>query len=251
MVFIGLIKIKIIINHLTIFFFLIFIQVIKSNKNIKTIRILQSVSQITITIKGKGNQFILNDKNVTYNKNCYIFNNIPDQIIVNGKPKNYTGIMVYDLEQEENVITMKFNNLLTNCNAMFGYLNNITRIDLSKFDSSKVTEMIGMFYECNSLTSIIFKNFNTSSLINMKVMFSGCNKLTSINLSGFDTSSVIKMSSAFFSCSSLLSLDLKSFNTSSVDDMTSMFQNCYSLKELDLQNFDTSSVKVFHGFFKC
>ena len=240
------------INHLIIFTFLIFIQVIKSNKNIKTktIRILQSVSQITITIKGKGNQYILNDKNITYNKNGYIFNNIPDQIIVNGKPKNYTGIMVYDLEQEENVITMKFNNLLTNCNAMFGYLNNITRIDLSKFDSSKVTVMAVMFYECNSLTSIYFKNFKTSSVNNIEQMFLGCNKLTSIDLSSFDTSSVTKMAGLFFSCSSLLSLDLKNFNTSLVNDMTSMFQNCHLLKILNLQNFNTSSLLKLHGFFK-
>ena len=158
--------------------------------------------------------------------------------------------MVYDLDQENNIIIMKFNNLLTNCNAMFGYLNNITRIDLSKFDSSKVTEMVGMFYECNSLTSINFKNFKTSSLNLMNAMFLGCNKLTSINLNSFDTSSVTQMINLFFGCSSLLSLDLKNFNTSLVNDMTSMFNSCGSLKVLNLENFDTSSVTIFHGFFK-
>ena len=46
--------------------------------------------------------------------------------------------MVYNLEREENIITMRFGNLLTKCNIMFYNLDNIREIDLSKFDSSEV-----------------------------------------------------------------------------------------------------------------
>ena len=239
-----------IINHLKMLLFFILIQVIISKENIKKKRYLQSVSEITITIKGKGDQLILSDKNTSYNKLNYKFNNVPDKIIVNGKARNYTGIMVYDLEYEENVITMVFNNTLTECNAMFSGLTNITRIDFSKFDSSKVIEMAAMFYECNSLISINLKNFNTVSVKDMSAMFFGCSKLTSIDVSNFDTSSVIKMNGLFQECHSLLSLDLNNFNTSSVIDMNSMFNHCLSLKILNLQSFDTSSVNNFHGIFK-
>jgi surface protein len=239
-----------IINHLKILLFFILIPVIISKENIKNKRYLQSVSEITITIKGKGDQLILSDKNTSYNKAYYKFNNVPDKIIVNGKAIEYTGKMVYGLEYEENVITMEFNNTLTDCNAMFSGLTNITRIDFSKFDSSKVTEMSAMFYECDSLISINLKNFNTASAKYMNGMFYGCSKLKSIDVSNFDTSSVIKMTGLFQECHSLLSLDLNNFNTSSVIDMNSMFNHCLSLKILNLQSFDTSSVTNFHGIFK-
>ena len=239
-----------IINHLKMILFFILIQVIISKENIKKKKFLQSVSEITITIKGKGDQLILSDKNTSYNKAYYKFNNVPDKIIVNGKAREYTGKMVYDLEHEENVITMEFNNTLTDCNAMFSGLTNITRIDFSKFDSSKVTEMSVMFYDCNSLISINLKNFNTASAKYMNGMFYGCSKLKSIDVSNFDTSSVIKMTGLFQECHSLLSLDLNNFNTSSVIDMNSMFNHCLSLKILNLQSFDTSSVTNFHGIFK-
>ena len=48
--------------------------------------------------------------------------------------------MVYNLEKEENNITVVFDNLLTECNVMFFNLSNITKIDFSKFDSSKLLE---------------------------------------------------------------------------------------------------------------
>jgi hypothetical protein len=39
----------------------------------------------------------------------YSFDQVPDMIIVNGEAQNYRGNIVYNLEKEENIITMKFN----------------------------------------------------------------------------------------------------------------------------------------------
>ena len=207
-------------------------------------------SEITITIKGSGNQYILNNDSLYIDNKYFNFTHIPDKILINGDPQNYTGYMVYNLEKEENDITLIFNDLLTDCNAMFYNLSNIIKIDLSKFDSSMVTEMACMFYDCTSLISINFNNFDTSSTKDIHRMFSGCSKLASINLSGFDTSQVTTMVGLFCDCKSLLSLDLNNFVTSKVEDMTTMFLGCTSLKYLDLNNFDTSSVIRFHGIFK-
>ena len=209
-----------------------------------------SISEITITIIGAGDQYILNNKSLQIDNINYTFSDIPDQILINGVLQNYKGNMVYNLEKEENIITMKFNNLLTKCNLMFYNLDNIKEIDLSKFDSSKVTEMVGIFYGCTSLISLNLDNFKTSSVTNMGSMFYFCIKLTSLNLNSFDTSSVTNMAQLFTSCNSLTSLNLESFDTSSVEMMTVMFSNCTSLKFLNLNNFNTTSVKSFHGIFK-
>ena len=220
-------------------------------ERIQNIKLFQSFNEITIKLKGSGNQYILNNNNsLTIESEYYSFSEIADQILINGVLQNYNGNMVFNLEKEVNNITMKFNNLLTNCNAMFYNLSNILEIDLSKFDSSQVTGFAAMFYDCTSLSSINLNNLNTASVNNMHRMFNGCGQLLSLDFSGFQTSSVNNMYGLFFSCYSLLYLDVKSFDTSHVKFMTVMFYNCSSLKSLDLHNFDTTSVESFHGIFK-
>ena len=231
-------------------FLFIFLMQTSYSQAILNFRNLLSVSEITITIKGSGDQYILNNKSFEINQIRYNFNHTPDEILINGKRQNYSGIVVYDLEREENIITMKFNEPLNECNLMFYQLANITKIDLSKFDTSKVTEMVGMFYDCSLLISLNLDGINTSSVTNIDYMFSNCNKLNSINLESFDTKSVYSMVGLFSYCKSLKSLDLKIFETPSLKNMYVMFLNCSSLKFLELNNFDTKSVTNFHGLFK-
>ena len=111
----------------------------------KKIRNLVSTSEIALTIKGSGDQYILNNDNLYIDNKYFNFTHTPDQILINGILQNYTGYMVYNLENEVNIIILKFNDPLPDCNAMFYNLNNIIEIDLSKFDSSMVTEMACMF----------------------------------------------------------------------------------------------------------
>ena len=254
-------------NHISIllfiFFFLMFFPIYLS-KRIE-IRKLDLNSEITITIKGGGSQSILSNGSVErYGPSK--FEEIPTEILVNNISLNYTGKIIYDLTNQENIITMIWNYQNTDCTAMFYDLSNITKIDLSKFDTSKVTDMKGMFYGCTSLTSINFSNFNTSSVTNMgymfykcvsleyldlsnfdtssvtiiEFMFNECNQLISLNIDNFNTKNVNKMSNLFNGCTSLISLNLKSFDTSSVTEMSCMFYNCYSLTSLNLKNFNTS-----------
>ena len=233
------------------FVFIIFlIKISLSFGGIPKLKKLEFASEITLTILGAGDQYILNNKNHTMESIEYSFDQMPDQILVNGEPQNYKGIMVYNLKKEENIITMKFNNILNSCNIMFLNLTNITKIDLTKFDSSKVREMAGMFYGCRSLISVNFGNFKTSSVKNMHRMFDSCNELTSLDLSSFDTSNVEDMYGMFSFCNSMLSFDLNNFKTSKVKEMAVMFFNCTGIKALSLKNFDTSSVINFHGMFK-
>ena len=140
----------------------------------------------------------------------------------------------------------------TDCARMFWGCDKLTTLDLSNFNTSKVTDMISMFSDCSALTTLDISNFDTSNLTNMSSMFNGCSALTTLDISNFDTSNVINMSSMFNGCSALTTLDLSNFNTSKVTDMISMFNNCTALTTLDISNFDTSKViKMSYMFYNC
>ena len=123
----------------------------------------------------------------------------------------------------------------------------ITSFDLSKYDTSKVTNMSIMFEDCSGLTSLDLSSFDTSNLIYMTYMFSNCSNLTSLDLSNFDTSKVTNMYGMFEDCSGLTELNISSFDTSNVTNMFSMFENCSGLTSLDLSSFNTSKVTNMYG----
>ena len=82
-------------------------------------------------------------------------------------------------------------------NHMFNNCYNLKNINLSKFDTAKVTEMQAMFQRCTELTNLDLTSFNTSNLVDMGYMFYGCTKLTNIDLSTFVFSSVTTSSDVF------------------------------------------------------
>ena len=131
---------------------------------------------------------------------------------------------------------------VTSMNDMFSNCSSLTNLDLSSFDTSKVTDMYDMFSNCNSLASLNVSSFCTSQVIFMGSMFNNCQRLINLDLSGFDISRVIDMNNMFSNCFSLTSLDLSNFNTKKVTDMNNMFSNCYSLSNLDVSNFHTTKV---------
>ena len=136
-----------------------------------------------------------------------------------------------------------------NCASMFSSCRDLTSLDLSNFNTSKVTEMFSMFDGCSALTSLDVSNFDTSNVTNMRGMFAGCSGLTSLDLSNFNTSEVTDMNMMFSGCNGLTSLDLSNFNTSKVRDMSYMFETCMTLTSLDLSNFNTSKVTDMSSMF--
>ena len=131
----------------------------------------------------------------------------------------------------------------------FTTFKNATSIDLSFFDTSKVTNMSFMFKDLSKLTSLDVSNFDTSKVTNMNCLFSGVSSITSLDVSNFDTSKVTYMNGTFANLKSLNDLDLSNFDTSNVTDMGSMFENTIVLDGIDLSSFDTSNVKNMHYMF--
>ena len=138
---------------------------------------------------------------------------------------------------------------VTNMCSMF-CRTSLTSLDLSNFNTAKVTSMDYMFYGCESLTSLDLSSFNTAEVTTMKEMFKYCSSLKYLNLSSnFNTAEVTNMYAMFSGCKSLTFLDLSSFNTAKVTDMRYMFQSCSQLTSLDLSNFNTAEVTTMTAMF--
>ena len=121
-------------------------------------------------------------------------------------------------------------------------IRNILKLDLSSFDTSKVTNMGYMFYNISNPATLDLSSFDTSQVRSMHSMFSAMFNLTTLNLSHFDTSKVTDMAGMFYSVSTLRTLNLSNFDTSQVTDMNHMFYNMSNLTTLNLSSFDTSKV---------
>ena len=197
------------------------------------IRFMSKFSNVTLKIQSSGNRNIFSSKlKTTY---------YPDYIIINGKRVNDIHYW-YNFEGTNNIIKIVWNDIIDDCKDMFYDCEDISELDLSHFDSSKVFDMQYMFSGCRSLTSLNLANFNTLNVVNMGSMFENCLSLTSLDLSKFNTSKAIDMRSMFGGCESLISLNLSSFNTSNVVNMGSMFYYSRSLTFLYLFSFNTKNV---------
>ena len=134
-------------------------------------------------------------------------------------------------------------------NSMFRNMSSLISLNLSNFDTSRVTNMSYMFFNTSSLTLLDLSNFNTSQVMNMDSMFRGMTNLTTIDLSNFDTSKVEDMSSMFSDMRNLTTLNLSNFNTSRVAYMNRMFSDMHNLINLNISNFDTSQVTDMNDMF--
>ena len=128
-------------------------------------------------------------------------------------------------------------------NAMFHSLVNLTSLDVSSFDTSKVKGMGNMFFGDEKLTSLDLSNFDTQSLTNMDKMFYGMSSLTNLNISSFNTSKVTNMDSLFYGMVNIENINASNFDTRNVTNMNHMFSSMHKLKQLQLPaTFNTSGV---------
>ena len=241
---------------------------------------------LTLKIEQKDiykNIYFFNRENDKYNKNeeykdsiAYynkLLNESKIEIFINDKKydnKKYFHPKVIGLYE----IKLKFALNITNMSYMFYGCSNLTKIDLTSFDTENVINMSYMLYDCSNLTKINLSTlktenvinmssmfygcsnltkidlyFNTKNVINMSCMFCNCSNLNEINLSSQDNIKVNNMMSMFCNCSSLVNINLSSIDTQNVTNMSSIFFNCSNLKKIDLSSFKTKNVNNMNGMF--
>ena len=210
-----------------------------------------------------------NEKNTThYHDNLDELNDGNTEVYINNKKEKIFEKFFIPKEKTTYYINIKIKIKLTNCKFMFYGCDNLTKIDLSSFNSEKVTnmrsmfygcsnltninlsslntqnvvDMSGMFYKCNNLKDINLSSFNTQNVMNMRAMFYRCDNLKDINLTNFNTENVMNMRTMFYGCSNLVNINLSSFNTQNVMNMSSMFNECYNLSTINLSSFNTEKL---------
>ncbi|MBR4314834.1 MAG: BspA family leucine-rich repeat surface protein [Lachnospiraceae bacterium] len=136
-------------------------------------------------------------------------------------------------------------------NGMFKNMLALERVDLTRFDTSRVTSFESMFEDCISLDFIDISRFNTTNVENISSMFSYCLSMKDLDLTSFDTSKVTNMSKAFANCSGLESVNLTSFAVKDVTNLNLLFDGCENLKTIYVgSNFaykDDTSDKMFEN----
>jgi len=136
--------------------------------------------------------------------------------------------------------------------GMFESCASLSTVDVSDWNTARVTSMDNMFMSCSSLENLDLRGLDTGKVTSFDGMFAWCGKLKKLHLSTWDTSSAESFGSMFRYCQSLEELDLGSFDTSNTYWMACMFAECSALRKLNISSFDTSNViNMEEMFYHC
>ena len=97
----------------------------------------------------------------------------------------------------------------TSCYCMFQNYKS-TSLDLSKFDTSNVTDMSFMFCDCINLEHLSLLNFNTNNAKNLYEMFQNCKSLKELDISSFYIDNTKMLDNMFLDCKNLETLKVSS-----------------------------------------
>ena len=112
---------------------------------------------------------------------------------------NHLNLGDFNLESAENLSNMFYGTKFVNPDS--------TAVDLSKFNTSRVTDFSRIFAESN-LTAINLTGLDTSAATNISGMFQDMTSITSLDLSHLDASQVTNMFSMLSGLGKITSLNL-------------------------------------------
>ena len=159
-----------------------------------------------------------------------------------------TAIDIVNKSDAKNVdLTMISPKNETSLDSLFRKNTNLININVSNWDTSKITSLVFTFASMPNLERVDFADWDVSNVTNFFALFNESYRLKTIDVSKWDTSSATDMA-WMFSGNSLNTLDVSNFNTSKVTNMHSMFSAC-KITHLDISNFDTSNVLDFGNAF--
>ena len=104
-----------------------------------------------------------------------------------------------------------------------------------------------MFGKCSSLTELDISRWDTSNVTDMSRMFLSSYRLQELDVSEWDVSQVTDMSYMFQYCSSLRNLNVSNWNVSRVTNMRYMFFDA-SFDASQVASWDVSRVTAYDSF---
>lgn len=146
---------------------------------------------------------------------------------------------------------------VTSMRATFCNCTSLVSIDVSKWDTSKVTNMNHMFamaWNTNVLASVgDLSGWNTSQVQDFACMFQGDQHVNGIgNVGRWNTSSANNIGCIFQSCESLSYVgDLAGWDVSHVTNMYNSFQGCKALTSIgNVSGWNTANVTTMFQMFQ-
>lgn len=130
----------------------------------------------------------------------------------------------------------------------FTQCNNMTQVDLSNLDASRIKKAIGLFGRCHKLHTCILPS-DMNNLTDLSDMFYECRTLNEVDLTCIGTSSVPRdLFSIFNGCLSLKTIQIP---RQIVRNLGWGFAGCKSITDFSIvENWDVSHVAGTHDLFK-
>lgn len=122
-------------------------------------------------------------------------------------------------------------------------------LDLSNWETSRMTDANSMFRECSSLQLIDVSNWNTQALVGAGCMFYQCSSLQSLDVSNWNTQALTNGYYMFAQCSSLQSLDVSKWNTQALTNAIGMFTESSALQKIDFRKANFNKVRSAEVMF--
>ena len=102
----------------------------------------------------------------------------------------------------------------------------------STFNGENAVDTMAMFGDCSSLETLDVSTWDTSKITRADYMFYNCIKVEELDVSNWNTSNMTSMEAMFYSCNALERMDLSNWNTANATNMDNMFMNCAGLKSI-------------------
>ena len=157
----------------------------------------------------------------SYNYTC------PSNIdLIKGPYLNVTDYHQIAINGSETEIKLIWDGIVINSTkGMFYNCKEITEVDMTKFDTSLVTDMSFMFAYCSSLKVLKATNLNTAKVETFQNMFVNCINLESLNLESFTNPSATSLYRMFYGCENLEYINIKNFEEKENMNIDEMFYN--------------------------
>lgn len=135
--------------------------------------------------------------------------------------------------------------------AYCGNNNEITIKGLETLDVSNAKDFAGMFMSGINIADLTgVEKWNMSSATNVQRMFSECESIKKLDLSAWNTSNITNMSNLFLLCKSLENINVSNWDTSKVNNMQQMFKGCSSLKKLDIGSWTSDAITAKYNMYE-
>ena len=129
--------------------------------------------------------------------------------------------------------------------------SNVQILDLSKWDTSNVTDMSSMFERLYKIKKLDVSSFDTSHVTTMKnmfVYFGSYSDFDTLDLRNFDVSRVTDLDS-LFEFADIRSINIDSWKTTSAADMDYLFWCCYT-DEIYMRSLEFPEGCTYDKFFQ-